>query len=144
MVIIACNTIGHLAAGEAHPQRVGDDTSGKEWARTLKMGVNALAFRLPQHTALFAIDADCVGVTEMVPWALNRQWLDLLSYSGTPLFVSLDPATLDAEKKATLREALERAAAPLPISEPLDWIQTTRPAHWRFGNETRQYQWFLD
>ena len=144
MVIIACNTIGHLAAGQAHLQRIGDDTSGKEWARTLKMGVNALAFRLPQHNALFAIDADCVGITEMVPWELNSQWLDLLSRSGTPLFVSLDPASLDAEKKATLREALERAAAPLPIAEPLDWMQTTHPAHWRFGNETRLYQWFRD
>lgn len=144
MVIIACNTIGHLAAGEAHLQRVGDDTSGKEWWRTLNRGVNALAFRLPQHNALYAVDADCVGVTEMVPWALNRQWLDLLSRSGTPLFVSLDPNALDAEKKATLRQALDRAASPLPLAEPLDWMQTTHPTRWRFADGTVNYEWFLD
>ena len=28
---------------------------------------------------------------EPVGWSLNRQWLDLLARSGTPLFVSADP-----------------------------------------------------
>jgi len=141
-ILIACNTIGHLAAGTAHLQRVGDDTSGKEWARTRKMGVNALAFRAPQHNALFAIDADCVGVTEHIPWALNRQWLDLLARSGTPLFVSIDPASLEEGRRADLRRALERAAVPAPLGEPLDWLGTTVPAHWRFGDETTAYNWF--
>jgi len=45
VVIIGCNTVGHLAAGIFELQRIGDDTSGQEWARTRKMGVNCLAFR---------------------------------------------------------------------------------------------------
>jgi alpha-galactosidase len=143
-VLIGCNTIGYLAAGTVQLQRIRDDTSGKEWARTRKMGVNTLAFRIAQHNALFAVDADCVGVTDMVPWTLNRQWLDLLSRSGTPLFVSIDPAALDTEKRADLRQVLERASSPAPLREPLDWMGTTVPSEWRFGEEPRAYDWFLD
>ncbi len=47
------------------------------------MGVNTLAFRLPQHGTLFTLDADMAGITEDVPWELNRQWLDVLARSGT-------------------------------------------------------------
>ncbi|MDR3718944.1 MAG: hypothetical protein P4K98_09090, partial [Bryobacteraceae bacterium] len=47
--IIGCNTIGHLGAGLFEMQRIGDDTSGREWPRTRKMGINTLAFRLAQH-----------------------------------------------------------------------------------------------
>lgn len=141
-IVIACNTIGHLAAGAAHLQRVGDDTSGKEWARTRKMGINSLAFRISQHEALFAIDADCVGVTNLVPWNWNRQWLDLLSRSSTPLFVSIDPEAIGREKRKELQRALERAALPAPVGEPLNWMATTVPDSWCFGNETFEYQWF--
>ena len=93
-MLLGCNTIGHLTAGLFELQRIGDDTSGRDWNRTRKMGVNTLAFRIPQHGAFFAIDADCVGVTNAVPWRFNRQWLDLLARSGTPLFVSVAPDAL--------------------------------------------------
>jgi hypothetical protein len=52
-------------------------------------GVNSLAFPGAQHGAFCAADADCVGVTGAVPWALSRRRLDLLARGGTPLFVSL-------------------------------------------------------
>jgi len=93
-MLIGCNTIGHLAAGLVELQRTGDDTSGQEWERTRRMGINTLAFRMPQHGTFFAADADCVGLTQSVPWELNRQWLDLLARSGTPLFVSADPKAM--------------------------------------------------
>ena len=67
-VIIGCNTIGHLGAGLMHLNRTGDDTSGRIWERTRRMGVNTLAFRLPQHNAFYHIDADCVGIFGMIPW----------------------------------------------------------------------------
>ncbi|HEX4681514.1 MAG TPA: hypothetical protein VH277_02325, partial [Gemmatimonadaceae bacterium] len=76
-VIIGCNTVSHLSAGQFEICRIGDDTSGTEWARTRKMGVNTLAFRGAQHGAFYVADADCVGVTNAVPWSLTRQWLDL-------------------------------------------------------------------
>ena len=47
-VIIGCNVIGHLCAGLHQLNRTGDDTSGGEWCRTAKMGVNTLAFRLQE------------------------------------------------------------------------------------------------
>jgi alpha-galactosidase len=106
------------------------------------MGVNALAFRIPQHNALFAVNADCVGVTPQIPWEQNRQWLDLLARSGTPLFVSVDPQSLDAGVEADLRQALGRAAEEQPLGEPLDWMDNTLPVSWRFGAERVEYDWF--
>jgi alpha-galactosidase len=141
-VVISCNAVGHLAAGRFELHRTGDDTSGREWERTRKMGINTLAFRMPQHDAFFAADADCVGLTNAVPWHLNRQWLDLLARSGTPLFVSAAPDALGPEQSAALKEAFARAAVPQPAAEPLDWLHTTCPRRWKFGNETATYNWY--
>src|ERR1035437_4327167 len=81
--IIGCNTISHLSAGMFELNRVGDDTSGNEWERTRKMGVNTLAFRGVQHGTFYAADCDCVGLTTKVPWAKNKQWMELVAKSGT-------------------------------------------------------------
>ena len=141
-LIIGCNTVSHLSAGRFEICRIGDDTSGRDWERTRRMGVNTLAFRGVQHGAFYAADPDCVGVTNDVPWSFNRQWLDLLARSGTMLFLSLAPDALDAGKRRDLRAALELAAAPQPLGEPLDWLHTTLPARWRLMNEERTYDWF--
>ncbi len=95
VVLIGCNTVGHLAAGLVDVQRTGDDTSGRDWERTRKMGVNTLAFRLPQHNRFFAVDADCVPCTPQTPWELNQRFLELVARSGTALFLSIDPASTD-------------------------------------------------
>lgn len=141
-VLIGCNTIGHLGAGVFELQRTGDDTSGQDWTRTRKMGINTLAFRMPQHDTFFAVDADCVGLTTNVPWHHNAQWLDLLARSGTPLFVSTAPDALGAEQSAALKRAFAVAAQPLPPAEPLDWLHTTCPRRWRFGDEEVTYDWY--
>lgn len=144
-LLIGCNTVGHLTAGTHELQRTGDDTSGKEWERTRKMGINTLAFRMCQHNTFFAVDADCVGLTRQVPWRLNRQWLDLLARSGTPLFVSSAPDAISgpgtAEQSQALRDAFARASVPQPAAEPLDWMDTTCPRRWRFGQEEITYNW---
>jgi alpha-galactosidase len=140
-LVIGCNTVSHLSAGHFEICRVGDDTSGTEWSRTRKMGVNTLAFRGPQHGAFYVADADCVGVTNAVPWAFNRQWLDLLARSGTMLFVSLAPDALGAEQRRDLREALALAATPHTLGEPLDWQRTVYPARWRLMGRERTYDW---
>ncbi|HEY9461838.1 MAG TPA: hypothetical protein VIR54_02055, partial [Vicinamibacterales bacterium] len=129
-LVIGCNTVSHLSAGQFEICRVGDDTNGTEWSRTRKMGVNTLAYRGAQHGAFYVADADCVGVTKAVPWAMNRQWLDLLSRSGTMLFVSLAPDALGAEQMRDLRTALARAAVSQPLGEPLDWQTTVYPSRW--------------
>lgn len=141
MLLIGCNTIGHLGAGIFEIQRTGDDTSGHEWERTRKMGVNTLAFRMPQHDTFFANDADCVGLTNQVPWELNRQWLDVLARSGTPLFVSADPKAVGAEQRAALQDAFELAATVQEPAEPLDWLDTTTPTEWKTASGVRKYRW---
>jgi alpha-galactosidase len=143
-IILGCNTISHLSAGLVDVQRTGDDTSGREWERTRKMGINTLAFRMPQHGALYAVDADCVGLTTAIPWSLNRQWLDLLARSGTPLFVSASPDALGDEQMQALREAFQRAAGEQPVAEPLDWFDTTTPRRWQCGDDIVDYDWSAD
>lgn len=143
-LIIGCNTVGHLAAGLVEIQRTGDDTSGKEWERTRKMGVNTLAFRMPQHDTFFAADADCVGLTADIPWHLNKQWLELLSESGTPLFISADPKAVGAEQEAAIRKAFERASKPLPPAEPLDWLDDRCPSRWQIAGEERHFNWYAE
>ncbi len=141
-LLIGCNTVSHLSAGVFEMCRVGDDTSGQTWERTRKMGVNSLAFRAVQDRAFYMADADCVGVTRAIPWELNRQWLDLLARSGTALFVSAQPDAVGPEQEKALREAFAIAAQPQPLGEPLDWLETTCPRHWRLTGEDKEYHWF--
>ena len=142
-MVLGCNVVGHLAAGLVHAQRTGDDTSGRNWERTRRMGVNTLAFRLAQHGRLFTLDADCVASTPQTDWALNRRFLDLVARSGTVLFVSVDPTTrtdaVDADLAAALRIALDGGEA--GGVEPLDWFSTTTPTRWRCGGDVRTYDW---
>jgi alpha-galactosidase len=140
-LVIGCNTVSHLSAGVFEMCRIGDDTSGQEWARTRKMGVNNLAFRAAQHGAFYAADPDCVGVTTEVPWAYNRQWLDLVARSGTMLFVSIASAALGEEQRRDLRAALALAARTQPLAEPRDWQHTAWPTRWRLTHEEYAYDW---
>jgi alpha-galactosidase len=123
-------------------QRTGDDTSGRDWNRTRKMGVNTLAFRGPQHNTFFALDADCAGITRQIPWERNRQWLDLLARSGTALFVSAAPDAVAAEQREAIRQAFQIAAVARPTGEPLDWLDNTEPQRWNFAGQKANYQWF--
>jgi alpha-galactosidase len=141
-LLLGCNTVGHLAAGLFELQRTGDDTSGRDWNRTRKMGVNTLAFRAPQHNAFFALDADCVGITRQIPWALNRQWLDLLARSGTALFVSAAPDAVGRDQQDAIRQAFRMAAAPGKTGEPLDWLDNSEPQRWNLSGRKVSYEWF--
>lgn len=141
-LVLGCNTVGHLSAGLFELQRTGDDTSGRDWDRTRRMGVNTLAFRIAQQNTFFAVDADCVGLTKEISWQRNKQWLDLLAHSGTPLFVSPAPDAIGAEQRAALKDAFALAAVQQPLGEPLDWMENTEPQQWKFGNKTTTYDWF--
>ncbi|HUX33417.1 MAG TPA: hypothetical protein VMV51_06050 [Gemmatimonadaceae bacterium] len=140
-LVIGCNTVSHLSAGVFEMCRIGDDTSGSEWGRTRKMGVNSLAFRAAQSDAFYVADPDCAAVTTKEPWALASQWLDLVSRSGTMLFVSLASDALGAAQKTAVRAALARAARPQPLGEPLDWQGSVDPARWELMGEARTYDW---
>jgi alpha-galactosidase len=141
MYIIGCNTMSHLSAGVFELNRIGDDTSGKEWRRTVKMGVNTLGFRITQHNAFYATDADCVGLTNDIPWEKNKQWMQLLAESGTPLFISPDPSALNDEKKAFIKECFTKAAKYQPLGEPLDWMNNPQPAKWKLNGREVDFDW---
>jgi len=143
-IVIGCNTVSHLSAGLFAIQRTGDDTSGRTWERTRLMGINTLSHRMMQHNNFYACDADCVGLTKQIPWELNRQWLELLSKSGTPLFVSADPKDVDNKERQALKAAFSRASKALPTAEPLDWMDTTCPSSWKLDGEITDFDWFSE
>lgn len=154
MDVLGCNVVGHLSAGIFEAQRTGDDTSGREWERTVAMGVNTLAYRMPQHNTFFAADADCVGITKAVPWENTAKWLDLLSVSGTPLFVSIAEDAYDDTVREAVTKAFARASAAKGCAEPLDWTDVSpfrrasgeacaAPQKW-LGTDglLHEYKWF--
>ena len=136
--ILGCNCVGHLGVGYMHLNRTGDDTSGRDFARTRRMGVNTLAFRMPQHGVFYDVDADCVGITEHIPWERNEQWLRLLALSGTPLFVSVAPDLPTAEQNEIIARYLAAASRKTGVAVPLDVLNSTTPELWRIdGAPTR-------
>jgi len=139
--VLGCNTFSHLSAGIFEAQRIGDDTSGRSWDRTRKMGVNCLAFRSAQDGAFYATDPDIAAVTHDVPWEMTRQWLDLVSRSGAVLFVALQTDAVGGEQEDALRAAFARAAQRQPAGEPLDWLTTSCPERWRLGGQEARFHW---
>jgi len=142
-IILGCNTVGHLSVGLFDASRTGDDVSGQAWERTRRTGVNTLAYRLPQHTVFYSLDADCVALTPEVPWSMSQQWLRLVADSGSVLLVSPDPRAVGKEQVKALAEAFAICARK-STSEPLDWLASRTPASWRSGGATHQYDWILE
>jgi alpha-galactosidase len=139
--IIGCNTVSHLSAGIFELQRVGDDTSGLEWDRTRKMGVNTLGFRMPQHLSFYSADPDCVGLTTKVPWEKNRQWMQLVAESGTPLFISAQKEATGPAQREAIRKNFKTASEFQQPGEPLDWLENQFPRRWRLLGTEVQFDW---
>lgn len=141
MYLIGCNTMSHLSAGMFELNRIGDDTSGKEWERTKKMGVNTMGFRMVQHKTFYEADGDCFGLTTAVPWNKNKQWMQLLAQSSAPLFISAQPAAVGAEQKIFIKQCFADASKPQPIGEPLDWLTDPFPSKWKLDNKVVEFDW---
>ena len=142
-LILGCNTVSHLGAGLVHISRIGDDTSGYDWERVYRYGVNSLAFRLAQHNRFYAVDADCVGF-KGIEWEKNEQWLKLLAVSGTPLFVSCPKDKLNEQEFEIMREAYRRASVQNDRLEPLEWLSTAIPSKYKLnGSEILDFEWFI-
>lgn len=145
MLLLGCDTVSHLCAGLVEINRIGDDTSGRVWGRTRAIGVNSLAFRLCQNGSFYAADADCVGVLEQnIDWKLNKQWLDLLARSGSPLFVSVQPSVITDEMAVDLKEAFRINSVQWDVAEPLDWEYNNQPQQWRINGEIVEYDFVMD
>ena len=140
-IVLACNTVSHFCAGLFELNRIGDDTSGNEWARTRKMGVNTLAFRGIHHGTFYSADPDCASVTTKVPWEKNKQWMELVAKSGTPLFVSGQAEAMGPAQKAAIKDCFAWASQELPLAEPLDWMETPFPEKWKLKGEVVSFDW---
>lgn len=141
VLIMGCNTFSHLSAGIMDLQRTGDDTSGLEWDRTRRYGINTLAFRMMQHKTFYAVDADCVGITNDISWELNRQWLDVLARSGTPLFVSIAQDAFSDQVREDICAAFRLADSTETVSAAMDWMETRTPQVWKSSHGTQHYSW---
>ena len=141
LMLLGCNTVSHLSAGLFEVNRIGDDTSGKEWDRTRRMGVNTLGFRAVHHERFYSADGDCVGLTPAVPWALNKQWMQLLAGSGTPLFISAQRDAVGPEQAAFMKECFAQASCSSPVGEPLDWMETPFPKRWKLHGQAVAFDW---
>lgn len=143
--VLGCNTIGHLSAGLVEIARTGDDTSGGSWEQTVRHGVNSMAFKMPHHGAFYAADADCIGIHGFC-WDQNKRWLEMLTISGTPVFVSAAPEGFDRhaagpEQMAAIKDAFARASQVVPVAEPLDWMEKQRPRRWSSAYGPREFDW---
>lgn len=140
MYVIGCNTVSHLCAGLVEINRIGNDTSGREWEPTKKNGVNTLAFRLVQNEAFYMCDADCVGILgDIIPWERNKQWLHVLSYSNSPLFVSCNKDIANEQKK-DLSEAYRTFQESHSI-KPVDVFENKTPSVWEIDGKIVEYDW---
>ncbi|MBP3481609.1 MAG: alpha-galactosidase [Clostridia bacterium] len=145
MYIIGCNTVSHLCAGLVEINRIGNDTSGMQWNTTRANGVNTLAFRMCQNNTFYKIDADCVGLMEKnIDWRLNRQWLDLLARSGSPLFVSMQPSQITDAIADDLKKAFEISSRQTDVAKPMDWLYNNTPQLWEINGETVVYDFVMD
>ncbi|MBK5262066.1 MAG: hypothetical protein JJE17_05755 [Peptostreptococcaceae bacterium] len=139
--IIGCNTISHLSAGIFELNRIGDDTSGNEWERTRGNGVNTLAFRGVQQGTFYSVDADCVGLTVNADWEKNKQWMELVAKSGTPLFISAQPEAIGTNQNSAIKECFSLASQELPLGEPLDWMERKIPNKWKLNGKIEIFNW---
>lgn len=139
--IMGCNTYNHLAAGIHEIQRSGLDTSGVEWEKTRRNGINCLAFREPQNKTFFLTDGDCPAFTEKVSTELNMRFLELSALAGSCLFASVTPGLLNAEEKKRVSKAFE-VANRFGEAEPLDWENTNCPTKYKCGNDIYTFNWF--
>jgi alpha-galactosidase len=136
-----CNTLTHLTAGIFEICRIGDDTSGHQWARTRKMGINSLAFRACQHQAFYAVDPDCIGITNQVPWSENKQMLDLVSRSGVVTTIALSPDVATPDVIDDIRKSLAQTALCRTTGNAIDWQSAISPTRWQFDSGTHEYDW---
>ncbi|MEJ5994986.1 hypothetical protein WG904_11215 [Pedobacter sp. Du54] len=141
MYLLGCNTISHLSAGLFEINRIGDDTSSREWSRTRKMGVNTLGFRTIQHNHFYSADGDCVGLSKAISWTNNKQWMQLLAESGTPLFISAPEEVTGTEQKAFIKQCFATAAKKLPTAEPIDWLSNEFPTQWKLNGKRVTFNW---
>ena len=142
--VIGCNTLGHLVAGIHAVQRVGDDTSGRNWEVTRADGVATLV-RLPQNNTFFSHDPDCAAFTDMVSHERNLDFLEAAAITGATTLASVTPHTLSPESMARIRGIYKTASEGGLGAIPTDWVGHHEPATFETPDgRTFSFDWYGD
>jgi len=80
-------------------------------------------------------------LTRDISWTRNKQWMQLLAESGTPLFISPQPDALGEEQKVYIKECFANAAKVQPTGEPLDWMTNPQPEKWKLNDRKVTFDW---
>ena len=140
--VIGCNTFGHLAAGIHAVQRVGDDTSGRNWEVTRSDGIATLV-RLPQNNTFFSHDPDCAAFTDMVPQDANLDFLEAAAITGATTLASVTPHILTAESMARIRSIYKIASEGGLGAIPEDWVGHHEPSVYTTADGRRfAFDWY--
>ena len=142
--VIGCNTFGHLVAGIHAVQRVGDDTSGRNFEITRADGIGTLV-RLPQNNTFFSHDPDCAAFTSMVSHSRNLDFLEAAAITGATTLASVTPHTLSAEDMARIRGIYRTASQGGLGATPEDWLGHREPTTFVTADGRRfAFDWYSD
>ena len=142
--VLGCSTFGHLAAGIHAIQRVGADTSGRNFEVTRACGVGTLV-RLPQNGTFFAHDPDCAALTAKVSHARNLDFLEAAAVSGAVTIASVTPHTLTPEEMVRIRGIFKTASEGGLGAIPTDWLGHQEPSVFETPDGRRfSFDWYSD
>ncbi len=127
-VVIGCNTINHLVAGIHAVQRVGADTSGRNFEVTRNDGVHTFV-RLPQNGTFFAHDPDCAAFTKKVSHEMNLDFLEACAVTGAVTLASVTPGCLSQKEMNRIRQIYKVASEGGLGAVPADWLGNNEPSH---------------
>ena len=101
--VIGCNAISHLCAGIHSTYRTGNDTSGRSFEWTRRLGVNSM-MRLPLNDTCYRADPDCAAFTESVDASVNLDYLEMCALTGVTTLASVTPEILSESEMKRINE----------------------------------------
>ena len=140
--ILACNVYNHLAAGLHAAQRVGEDTSGRNFEQTRLSGLGSMA-RLAQNGTFFTLDPDCAAFTDMVAHDINLDFLEVAAITGSVTIASVTPGCLSKDEMARIRKIYRIASEGGLGAYPRRFVGENTPAHFvTQDGRSFDYDWY--
>ena len=139
--VIGCNAIGHLCAGIHSTYRTGNDTSGRSFEWTRRLGVNTV-MRLPLNDTCYRVDPDCAAFTEKVDASLNLDYLEMCAITGMTSLASVTPGILDKEQMERIKQIFMLADKDEERYGILNYDKTANPNVFATeSGDTRVFDW---
>ena len=140
--VIACNAVGHLAAGIHSIYRTGNDTSGRSVEWTLRYGLNTV-MRLPLNDALYRSDPDCAAFTDTVDPTLNLDFLEMCALTGMTTLASVTPDILSCADMRRINKIFRMADEDTQRFGIKNYDKTSDPYLFASedGKEVREFDW---